>query len=176
MPMKVVGAGGLCGGLQDQRGCHRRLRQEAPSPAGRLLLTVVFRPLTRVMTWNEGPDGSLRKPVNAGSRWMRRCSGYRHGKAHTNRRGSTSARQRADSGHVLTRFLNGYRFGRRQCVDGGVVRRPRAHRSGSVSPTPMPRKPSGASFSAAAPRCGRRRRHYTRSWSATAGVMTSPRS
>jgi hypothetical protein len=36
-------------------------------------------------------------------------SGYRHGKTHTNRRGSTSARQPADSGHVLTRFLNGYK-------------------------------------------------------------------
>jgi very-short-patch-repair endonuclease len=34
-------------------------------------------------------------------------SGYRHGKTHTNRRGSTSARQRAHSGHVFTRFLNG---------------------------------------------------------------------
>jgi len=32
-------------------------------------------------------------------------SGYRHGKTHTNRCGSTSARQRADSGHVFTRFL-----------------------------------------------------------------------
>jgi hypothetical protein len=34
-------------------------------------------------------------------------SGYCHGKAHTNRCGSTSARQRADSGHVFTRFLTG---------------------------------------------------------------------
>src|SRR4030081_3883822 len=34
-------------------------------------------------------------------------SGYRHGKAHTNRCGSTSARQRTDSGHVFIRFLNG---------------------------------------------------------------------
>jgi hypothetical protein len=34
-------------------------------------------------------------------------SGYRHGKTHTNRCGSTSARQRAGSGHVFTRLLNG---------------------------------------------------------------------
>jgi hypothetical protein len=34
-------------------------------------------------------------------------SGYRNGKTHTNRYGSTPARQRADSGHLFTRFLNG---------------------------------------------------------------------
>src|ERR1700704_3048029 len=34
-------------------------------------------------------------------------SGYRHGKTHTTWRGSPPARQRADSGHVFTRFLNG---------------------------------------------------------------------
>jgi putative transposase len=34
-------------------------------------------------------------------------SGYRHGKAHTNRCGSRSARQRASSGHAFTSFLNG---------------------------------------------------------------------
>jgi putative transposase len=31
-------------------------------------------------------------------------SGYRHGKTHTNRYGSTPARQRADSGHVFNTF------------------------------------------------------------------------
>jgi predicted site-specific integrase-resolvase len=43
------------------------------------LLTVVCRPLTSVMTWNDGPDGSLRKPVDAGSRWMRRVTGVGSG-------------------------------------------------------------------------------------------------
>jgi hypothetical protein len=52
-------------------------------------------------TVNE-PDGNPHKtPHYAGS-------GYRHGTTHTNRCGSTSARQRADSGHVFTRFLNGF--------------------------------------------------------------------
>jgi putative transposase len=39
-------------------------------------------------------------------------SGYCHGKTHTNRCGSTSARQRTHSGHAFTRFLNGrFQFG-----------------------------------------------------------------
>jgi hypothetical protein len=50
-------------------------------------------------------------------------SGYRHGKTHTNRRGSTPARQRTNSGHVFTRFLNGWLRPVHVCDVPGTARR-----------------------------------------------------
>jgi hypothetical protein len=83
--------------------CRARSRPQAP-------------PATSPSSWTRSAGGTS-SPSCVGdgkrARWKPTPdphlagSGYRHGKTHTNRRGSTSARQRTDSGHVFTRFLNG---------------------------------------------------------------------
>jgi putative transposase len=85
-----------CGLVADRDpGAARNLAPLVDEVSGRHVLPELLWATVNQARWKLTQD-----PHHAGS-------GYRHGKTHTHRCGSTPARQRTDPEHVLTRFLNG---------------------------------------------------------------------